>query len=173
MMLASLVAVENLASPARPPALLLGIDCMLWRKGYPVFTPPLPSAGRKGFLSPSSQDLESCGGGYRGTPKLSGAGGRKALPGYKNRDRLILQVRLSLTLFPNMQTLTSAPSAGWSDSLSLDSTCTRYLNMATPTHTHIPRGPPPAAVLERSSPARGSSAHKALRMKCTHHRQHC
>lgn len=58
-----------------------------------------------------------------GAPQSS-SGAESSLPGYKKSDRLILKVKLSLALLPNMETLTSAPrTAGHTASL-LTGTCT-------------------------------------------------
>lgn len=86
---------------------LIGVS---WQKGYPESTLPLPSAGGKGILSSGFQDLESQVGqwatpvGLEARRNLQDTGINETVGGHFK----------SLALFPNMETLTSAPSSRWS-----------------------------------------------------------
>lgn len=90
---------------------LIGVP---WQKGYPESTLPLPSAGGKGILSSSFQDLESQAGQWA-TPV--GLEARRDLQ-VTGISEMVGGHFKSLALFPNMETLTSAPSSRWSYSLS-------------------------------------------------------
>lgn len=110
----SSLPTRNLVFSAHPTPYSSALTGVPWQKGYPEYLLPLPGAGRKGTLPSSLQDLESqvgqwaipvgpeAGRGLQVTGIIETVGGH-----FK-----------SLALFLNMETLTSAPRAGWSYGLS-------------------------------------------------------